>query len=72
MERFSVTLVSMVYAGDYKEGDTMDAKIPTTKEKLTHFWSVRLPHRLDPWAPKLADALADGTWTGAALQHTDP
>lgn len=43
----------------------MDVKTPTTEQKLMHFWSVRLPIWLDPWAPRLADAVADGAWSAA-------
>lgn len=32
-------------------------------DPLTKFWSVWLPRWLDPWAPRLADASADGAWT---------
>jgi hypothetical protein len=34
-------------------------------DPLTYFWSVILPHWLDPWAPRFADAFADGTWTAS-------
>lgn len=34
-------------------------------DPLTRLWCVRLPRALDPWAPPLADALADGAWTAA-------
>ncbi len=30
---------------------------------LVQLWSVTLPRRLEAWAPRLADALADGAWT---------
>lgn len=33
------------------------------ESNLTHIWSVRLPVWIDPWAQRLADAFADGTWT---------
>lgn len=32
-------------------------------DNLTRLWSVRLPRLADPWAPRLADAFADGVWT---------
>ena len=38
--------------------------------RLAQLWLVRLPHLLDPWAPGLADAVADvahlAPWRGAA------
>ncbi len=34
-------------------------------DPLAHFWSVRVPRWLGPWAPHLADAFADGSWTAA-------
>jgi hypothetical protein len=33
---------------------------------LTYFWSVTLPRWLDPFAPRIADAFADGTWTATS------
>ena len=30
--------------------------------RLMHFWSVRLPRLLDPWASRLADSFSDGAW----------
>lgn len=39
--------------------------VSTAADPLAHFWSVTLPRRLDPWAPHLADAFADGSWTAA-------
>lgn len=33
------------------------------QDPLGRLWSVRLPGWLDPWAPQLADAFADGAWT---------
>jgi hypothetical protein len=35
----------------------------TVGADLTRFWSVRLPQLVDPWAPSVADAIADGSWT---------
>jgi len=32
-------------------------------DQLAQFWSVRVPRWLDPWAPRVADAFADGAWT---------
>lgn len=43
----------------------MGTRNPATEEKLEQLWSVRLPNMLDPWAPQLADAFADGAWTAA-------
>jgi hypothetical protein len=41
--------------------------------KLTLYWSVRLPRRLDRWVPRLADAFADGAWlTGWRLSGVAP
>jgi hypothetical protein len=34
-------------------------------DRVTYFWSVTLPHWLDPWAPRFADAFADGAWAAA-------
>lgn len=42
--------------------ETRDDRAP---DPLTRLWCVRLPRALDPWAPPLADALADGAWTAA-------
>lgn len=39
------------------------AQVPSSREPLARLWSVQLPRWLDPWAPQLADAFADGTWT---------
>src|SRR5688500_1967197 len=35
---------------------------PGAPDPLVEFWSVRAPGLLDPWAPPLADAFADGSW----------
>ena len=32
-------------------------------QTLARLWSVGIPRRLDPWAPQVADAFADGAWT---------
>src|SRR5438309_11733072 len=37
---------------------------PPIRERLIHFWSAKLPAWLDPWAPPLGSAMADGAWTG--------
>lgn len=53
----------MVDATTYavKPGVPTDAR--ATPDPLGRLWSVRLPGWLDPWAPQLADAFADGAWT---------
>jgi hypothetical protein len=45
--------------------ESSDKETPARADPLTYFWSVTLPRRLDPWAPRLADAFADGAWTAA-------
>ncbi|HEY1306799.1 MAG TPA: hypothetical protein VGF24_24770 [Vicinamibacterales bacterium] len=45
-----------------------DPQTPDTADRLTEFWSIRVPRWLDPWSPLLADAIADGAWT-AVWRH---
>jgi hypothetical protein len=32
-------------------------------DQLTRLWSVTIPRRIESWAPRIADAFADGAWT---------
>lgn len=32
-------------------------------DELTRFWSITVPRRMESFAPRLADAFADGAWT---------
>lgn len=32
-------------------------------DDLTRLWSVSIPRRIESWAPRIADAFADGAWT---------
>ena len=41
------------------------ANLAMSEHNLSQLWSVRVPRWLDPWAPQLADAFADGAWTAA-------
>jgi len=35
---------------------------PATPAEFVQLWVVRIPNRLAPWAPRLADAWAEGVW----------
>jgi hypothetical protein len=43
--------------------DLVGPVVDRVSRELTSLWSVRVPRLLDPFAPGLADALADGAWT---------
>ncbi|HEV8509653.1 MAG TPA: hypothetical protein VGQ48_04280 [Gemmatimonadales bacterium] len=54
-------------SGQFESVEFRGARAPSTDraDLLAALWSVRLPRLLDPYAPTLADAFADGVWTAA-------
>lgn len=50
-------------AGHSLNPGSASGPLPTGQEPLGRLWSVQVPGWLDPWAPQLADAFADGAWT---------
>lgn len=46
---------------EHSSAQSLAVEAPETR--FTQLWSVRVPLLLDPWAPQVADAFADGVWT---------
>jgi len=59
-------MVDRIVAASARPGSSANRPRVIT-EWLAQFWSVRLPIWLDPWAPRVAEALADGSWTAFAF-----
>jgi hypothetical protein len=58
--------MALTEVGNRTENAALESSTDNMRDRadpLTYFWSVTLPHWLDPWAPRFADAFADGAWT---------